>query len=299
MKTKLALLTLALLILSPLATAQQPQRPRRRQSATPKAQARQRTRPQGQALANLLRRQLETRKAEHGQLLAELETIRKLADEENAAKTVERISQLIERLTAKWKQQQAALEQRLARASQGRQAPAADRGKKAPDFTLSSFDGKTVRLADLHGKVVVLEWFNFECPFSKYHYATKSTMTDLAKKYADKGVVWLAINSTNHTKPEPNIAFAKQHNIPYPILDDRDGKVGHAYGAKTTPHMIVIDRRGNIVYDGAIDNAPLGKVTGGGKYVNYVDQVLAALTAGKRMEPKTTKPYGCSVKYAK
>ncbi len=174
-----------------------------------------------------------------------------------------------------------------------------DSGTRAKPFTLTSFDSKTIRLADYRGKTVVLEWLNFECPFVKYHYDKAGTMIDLAKKYKDQNVVWLAINSTNHTTLEANKAFAAQHDLPYPILDDRPGTVGRAYGAKTTPHMFVIDPRGNIVYEGAIDNAPLGKTSNGEEVVNYVDQVLAALVANKDIGIRETKPYGCSVKYAK
>ena len=169
-------------------------------------------------------------------------------------------------------------------------------GKRAPGFELNSFDGKTVSLSDYRGKIVVLEWFNMECPFSKYHYETKNTMVQLAEKYKNKNVVWLAINSTNHTTPQANIEFCQKNKLPFPILDDRSGKVGRAYDAKTTPHIFIINPRGRIVYDGAIDDSPLGNKKEG--VVNYVDNVLAELTAGKTVSPKNTKPYGCTVKYA-
>ena len=164
---------------------------------------------------------------------------------------------------------------------------------------MQTFDGKTINLADYRGKTVVLEWFNFECPFSKYHYDKADTMAGLAKKYKDKSVVWLAINSTNHTTPAANQAFAKKHNLPYPLLDDRSGKVGRAYGAKTTPHMFVIAPGGRIVYEGAIDNSPQGKTPEGQEKVNYVDKVLADLVARRDISIKNTRPYGCSVKYKK
>jgi len=98
--------------------------------------------------------------------------------------------------------------------------------RKAPEFTLNSFDGKTISLSDYTGKIVVLEWFNYECPFVLRHYGSSPTMIGLANKYKDKNVVWLAINSTSHATPEANIAFAKERRLPYPILDDRSGKVG-------------------------------------------------------------------------
>ena len=169
-------------------------------------------------------------------------------------------------------------------------------GIRAPAFGLKSFDGKTVKLSDYRGKIVVLEWFNMECPFSLYHYETKNTMAELAKKYKDKNVVWLAINSTNHTTTEVNKTFSEKYKLAFPILDDRSGKVGRAYGAKTTPHIFIINPTGRIVYDGAIDNAPMGKTKE--DVVNYVDNILAELTAGKDISIKNTKPYGCTVKYA-
>jgi peroxiredoxin len=180
-----------------------------------------------------------------------------------------------------------------------RQRPARDTqnpGKRAPSFELNSFDGKTVNLADYRGKTVVLEWFNMECPFSLYHYKTKNTMAQLAEKYKSKNVVWLAVNSTNHTTPAANKTFTQKQKLPFPILDDRSGKVGRAYGAKTTPHIFIINPRGRIVYDGAIDDSPMGKKKEG--VVNYVDNVLAELTTGKTVSTTNTKPYGCSVKYA-
>lgn len=182
-------------------------------------------------------------------------------------------------------------------ARQGRDVQGESSGRRAPAFELNTFDGKTVNLSDYRGKIVVLEWMNFECPYSRYHYETKDTMTELAKKYKGKNVVWLAINSTNHTTPQPNKAFARRHKLPYPILDDRSGKVGHAYSAETTLHMYIINPKGRIVYEGAIDNSPLGRKKKG--VVNYVDKALTELTAGKAISTPNTKPYGCTVKYAK
>ena len=176
-------------------------------------------------------------------------------------------------------------------------APAPDAGKKAPAFTLKGFDGKEVSLSDYTGKIVVLEWFNDECPYVKYHYEKAYTMVELATKYRDKNVVWLAVNSTNHTTPEQNKAYVAQHKIPFPMLDDRSGSVGRAYGATNTPHMFVIDTSGNIVYSGAIDNSPRGEKKEG--VINYVDKALAEITAGKSVSTASTKPYGCNVKYAK
>jgi len=169
--------------------------------------------------------------------------------------------------------------------------------RKAPDFTLNSFDGNTISLSDYKGKIVVLEWFNFECPFVMRHYGSKPTMITLANKYRDRNVVWFAVNSTSNTTPAANIEFAKKHKLPYPILDDRSGTVGRAYSAKTTPHMYVIDARGSIAYQGAIDNDERGRRRRG--VINYVDKALAELTGDKEVTTTDTMPYGRSIRYAR
>ncbi len=176
---------------------------------------------------------------------------------------------------------------------------AGDKPAKAPDFTLKNYDGTEVKLANYKGKIVVLEWFNYECPFSRYNHEKTTAVNDLVNKYKDKNVVWLAINSTGHQQTEKNKEFAEKNNIEFPILDDSSGTTGKAYGAKTTPHIFIVDAEGNIAYNGAFDNAPLGDVPKDEKPVNYVDKALGELTAGKTVSTATTKPYGCSVKYGK
>jgi peroxiredoxin len=166
-------------------------------------------------------------------------------------------------------------------------------GQAAPDFALTDLDGRQVKLADLRGKLVVLEWMNPNCPFSRGHAESK-TMVATAARHPD--VVWLGINSTraghgDFVAPADYKTYDARHGIAYPVLYDTSGAVGHAYGARTTPHMFVVDREGKIAYQGAIDDGPSGATT------NYVDQALTALEAGKRPDPSTTKPYGCSVKY--
>ncbi|HIJ70323.1 MAG TPA: redoxin domain-containing protein [Planctomycetes bacterium] len=163
------------------------------------------------------------------------------------------------------------------------------------DFTLTDHNGKEVKLSDYSGKIVVLEWFNYDCPFVKPHYED-ATFANLADKYAGKDVVWLAVNSTNYATSETNKQWAQNYELSYPILDDSSGKVGRLFGATNTPHIFIIDRAGRIAYEGAIDNAPLGKVKG--EYINYVDKALAELTAGKSVSLAATRPYGCTVKYA-
>jgi peroxiredoxin len=181
-------------------------------------------------------------------------------------------------------------------------ALALDPGTAAPDFTLKDLDGKPVHLSDYKGKIVVLEWFNPECPFVKASH-TKGSLVGLASKYTSQGVVWLAVNSSAAGKqgngPDKNRAAQKTFGMNHPILLDENGDVGHLYGATNTPDMFVIGKDGKLVYAGAIDNSPDGERGSpqGGTLVNYVDDAISATTAGKPAQTAHTKPYGCSVKY--
>ncbi|HVX85959.1 MAG TPA: redoxin domain-containing protein [Phycisphaerae bacterium] len=168
-------------------------------------------------------------------------------------------------------------------------------GQKAPDFSLTDAAGKTISLHDYAGKIVVLEWINHDCPIDTRVLDSKLT-TSVEKKYHDKDVVFLAIDST-HTHTTADLTkTADLFGITYPILNDFSGKVGHEYGAKTTPNMYIISKDGTLVYEGGIDNDPNGANPTG--RVNYVDKALAELTAGKPISVTESKPYGCSVKYA-
>jgi peroxiredoxin len=224
----------------------------------------------------------------------QLKEIRELAVKEKAKETAQRLERLIAgRRARRQRPETTRREQPVRRPT----VVEPEDARKAPEFTLNTFDGKEISLSDYRGKIVVLEWFNFECPYSIYHYGTTDTMVGLANKYKSNNVVWLVVNSTSHTTPGANKEFTRKYKLPFPILDDRSGKVGRAYGAKTTPHMYIVSPRGNILYDGAIDNSPLGRKKEG--VINYVDKALAELTSGKAVTTSNTKPYGCSVKYPK
>jgi peroxiredoxin len=171
-------------------------------------------------------------------------------------------------------------------------------GTGAPTFQLKGVDGKTYSLADYKGKVVVLEWVNPHCPFSDRH-AREKTMTELAKQHGE--VVWLGINSTNpgsgdFEKPADYQAYIRSEGINYPVLYDESGGIGHAYGARTTPHMFIVDSQGKIAYNGAIDDDPSGRKAKPER-VNYVGNGLNAERSGGKPDPASTKPYGCTVKY--
>ncbi len=171
-------------------------------------------------------------------------------------------------------------------------------GKMAPDFSLKDQNGKQVKLSDFKGKVVVLEWFNQGCPYVVRHYKSK-TMTSTADKYKGQEVVWLAIDSTAGTSAEDNKAKAEEWSISYPILSDTTSAVAQQYGAKTTPHMYVIDKEGKLVYNGAIDDDSSADGSKGDKAKNHVAKALDEVLAGKPVSTPETKPYGCGVKYQK
>jgi peroxiredoxin len=177
-------------------------------------------------------------------------------------------------------------------------------GKEAPDFTLPDSDGLSVHLKDFRGKFVVIEWFNPECPFVRASH-TKGSLVDAAKKHLAEGVVWLAVNSAGPGKQgygaEKTREGKERFGLTHPVLLDESGAVGRLYGAERTPHLYVIDKRGVLVYRGAVDNSPDGEAESpaGGKLVRYVDEALTALRDGKPVAVAETQAYGCSVKYAK
>jgi peroxiredoxin len=144
--------------------------------------------------------------------------------------------------------------------------PTAKIGEPAPAFTLPSIAGESISLADYAGKTIVLEWFNPDCPFVKYAHDEGGPLASLGNEQSKAGIVWLAINSGAAGKQGAGVERNKQAQvdwkIEHPILIDEDGKVGRTYGAQTTPHMFVIDPAGKLIYAGALDNAPLGRVDG-------------------------------------
>jgi peroxiredoxin len=178
----------------------------------------------------------------------------------------------------------------------------AEVGKPAPDFTLKDLDGKDVRLSSFKGKTVVIEWFNPGCPFVKASH-TKGSLKDAARRHTKAGVVWIAVNSGAAGKQgagaDANREGAKGFGMEHPVLLDEAGTVGKIYGATNTPHMMVVDDKGTLVYRGAIDNSPDGEGESptGGKLVSYVDAALADVAAGRPVATPETKAYGCGVKY--
>lgn len=176
-------------------------------------------------------------------------------------------------------------------------------GTTAPDFALTDLNGKVHHLSDYQGKVVVLEWNNPECPFVHKHYFS-GNIPALQRSATADGVVWLTINSGapdmeggDYTAAQLEAFLAKTNAAPTAYLRDPDGKVGHLYGAKTTPHCFVISSEGKLVYEGAIDSIRSADQADIPRAKNYVAAALADLKAGRPVGTTNTRPYGCSVKY--
>ena len=181
-------------------------------------------------------------------------------------------------------------------------AAAAATGATAPAFTIADTAGKAVSLADYRGKYVVLEWTNPECPFVQKHYVSRN-MQGLQKEWGAKDVVWLSINSTNLNHGEFRSGeqmagwMRAQGGAPMATLIDGTSATGRAYGARTTPHMFVVDPAGKLIYSGAIDDRRSTNPADVRGANNYVRAALTEATAGKPVTVASTTPYGCSVKY--
>lgn len=174
-------------------------------------------------------------------------------------------------------------------------------GQPAPDFTGTDINGKTIKLADYQGKIVVLESYNSDCPFCHNQYKTGAAQA-LQKELAEKGVVWLMVNSVNPRNPSHRTASQAQQEwtdlkmAATAWIDDSTGTIGHLYGMKTTPHVFVVDKTGKVVYAGAMDDQP-DPVHDPKTARNYVRETVDDLLAGKPIEVAQTKPYGCAVHY--
>lgn len=180
--------------------------------------------------------------------------------------------------------------------------PATALAAPAPGFSLKDADGRVRTLAEFRGKVVVLEWINEGCPYVKKHY--QGNMQSLQKAAVADGVVWLSVCSSapgqqGHVDGAGAKRFiAARGAAPTAFLLDPTGVAGKAYGAKTTPHMYIVDQAGQLVYQGGIDDKPTANVADIAGATNYVKAALADLKAGRPVKVAFSKPYGCAVKYA-
>jgi peroxiredoxin len=181
-------------------------------------------------------------------------------------------------------------------------AAALEYGAAAPDFSLTDLSGKKHSLKQYlkAGNVVVLEWFNPQCPFVVKYRADSSYLEDTAQSFKGKKVVWLAVNSSAPTKeggdPKLVAQFVKENAMAEPVLLDPTGKVGHSYGAAATPHIFVISPKGKLVYRGAPDTSSALDRTPKGD--NLVKAAVEAALAGKTPKVTESKPIGCSIKWA-
>lgn len=181
-------------------------------------------------------------------------------------------------------------------------AYAVKNGAPAPDFELPSSINKKIKLSSYKGKTVILEWLNHGCPFVKKHYSA-GNMQFIQQAAVNSGHVWLSIISSapgkqGHSSPEQAEKDRNEHKSnASQILIDEDGKVGKLYGAKTTPHMYIIDPKGKLIYQGAIDDKPSTDPADIKGAKNFVLHALAAVKGGKKVKIDQTKAYGCSVKY--
>ena len=177
-------------------------------------------------------------------------------------------------------------------------------GNLAPDFTAQDTHGQSQTLTQYKGKYVVLEWHNRECPYTRKHY-TSGNMQRLQREWTSKGVVWFTVISSAPgqqgymTAEEENAYVQKMNASPTAVLLDPTGQLGHLYGAKTTPHMFIINPEGELIYDGGIDDKPTTDTDDIASAHNYVSAALQEAMAGKPVSAPVTRPYGCSVKYTR
>ncbi|HEY3988628.1 MAG TPA: thioredoxin family protein [Acidobacteriaceae bacterium] len=187
--------------------------------------------------------------------------------------------------------------------SQGSAGQPARVGATAPAFSGKDSQGKTQSLAQYRGKFVVLEWTNRDCPYTQKQY-NSGNMQALEREWTAKGVVWLTVLSSAAgeqgylTAAQENAQIEKVHAHPTAAILDPTGEIGKLYSAKTTPHMFIIDPEGKLIYDGAIDDKPTTDLADVKGAKNYVSAALTEAMAGQRVEVASTRPYGCSVKYA-
>ncbi len=176
-------------------------------------------------------------------------------------------------------------------------------GTPAPDFKGTDSNGKTHTLSEYRGKYVVLEWANKGCPYEQKHY-NSGNMEALQRQWTGKGVIWLSIISSapgeqgNVTPAEENEYLKTMKAAPTAAILDPTGAIGRLYEAKTTPHMFVIDPNGKLLYEGAIDDKATTDKEDIKTARNYVSETLNDAMSGKPIQVASTRPYGCSVKYA-
>ena len=176
-------------------------------------------------------------------------------------------------------------------------------GTPVPDFSAATTADIDINLGQFAGQKVVLEWTNDGCPYVQKHYGSKN-MQRLQKRLTSEGVVWITIISSAPgeqgyvTPAQANDLTSSRGAAPTHVVLDPSGEIGRLYGAKTTPHMFLIDEAGVLQYAGAIDSIPTAREKDITRAENYVLEAYTSLKAGKSVVTKQSQPYGCSVKYA-
>jgi alkyl hydroperoxide reductase subunit AhpC len=175
-------------------------------------------------------------------------------------------------------------------------------GQPAPDFTARDSKGSSLSLSQFRGKTVVLEWTNADCPYTRKHY-TSGNMQSIQALAQKNGVVWLTVISSAPGKqgyvngPAADALSQSRGAIPTAVLLDPSGTLGRLYGAKTTPHMFVIDKNGALQYMGGIDSIATADVGDIAHAEPYLKEAMLAVEQGSPVAHAVTTPYGCSVKY--
>ena len=243
-----------------------------------------------------LQAQMAKLNAKKRELVSKLEAIADQAEKEKAPETALQVQQLVEQINSSYAAERKDLERKLSRFKQVSQKIERKEkleknvGARARGFTLKDSQGKDVSLNAHKGKIIVMEWMNPDCAYTRYYYERK-IVPRLIKQYQEKGVVWLTINSGADATPKVNKAFVERYRLSHPVLMDATGMVARAYGARKTPHIFVIDRKGMIAYNGALDDSPAK--SGKQKQVNsYADKALAQLVAGKPVSVSYSEPIG-------
>lgn len=181
-------------------------------------------------------------------------------------------------------------------------AAAPEVGKPAPAFSGTDSSGNTWSLESLQGTPVILEWTNDHCPYVVKHYDS-GNMQALQREAAEAGYVWLSVISSapgkqgNVSGEQANALTVSRDAAPAAVLIDSNGSIGKAFGARTTPHMFVIDEAGTLVYMGGIDDKPTTDQADVAGAENYVRLAMADRADGKPIQQPVTRPYGCSIKY--
>jgi peroxiredoxin len=265
-----------------------------------------RTAPQRDMQADMTRQltdaqsQIKKIQAEQRKFNTDLNAIHALATEEKAAKTLDKINQLIKARNVQYRVQVKNLSQRVLRikttmASLAKRNQAENRiNTMAPAFSAKTVSGETINSSQNKGKVIVMEWLNPECQFTRLAYQ-RGKVTDLARQYANrKDVTWLSVCSAQSNRPASLLKFMETHKIEHPVINDATGEMARLYYAKATPQFIIIGKDGKIAYSGAFDNSlPKPK---DGKVTGYVANALAEILQGKPVKIPSTPPTGTPIK---